>query len=68
MRKITIMSLAIVTSLVCGEALLAMVFAFVMVSGLMAGCFMSESTRQIVECPASALSPFARKIQPSASE
>jgi hypothetical protein len=68
MRKITIMSVAIVTSLVCGEAMMAMVFAFVMISGLMAGCFMSESTRQVVACPASAVSPIERKMHPSAFE
>jgi hypothetical protein len=68
MRKITIMSVAILSSLICGEALLAMVFSFVMVSGLMAGCFVGETTRPVVECPASVLSPPAGKIRPSASE
>ena len=52
MKKIMIMSVAVTGSLICGEALMAMVFAFVMVTGLMAGCFMSESTRRWVECPA----------------
>ena len=49
MKKIIIMSVA--------------VFGFVMVSGLMAGCFMNESARQVVECPALVFRPAAKKVR-----
>lgn len=68
MRKIIIMSVAVISSLVCGEALMAMVFGFVMVTGLMAGCFMGEAARQIAECPASAFRPLARKLEAPVSK
>lgn len=55
MKKTIIMSVAVLGSLVCGEALLAMVLAFVMISGLLAGSFVNESTRQLIECPARVL-------------
>jgi hypothetical protein len=61
MKKIIIMSLAVTTSLLFGETMMAMVFAFVMISGLMAGCFMNESARQFVECPALAFRPAAKR-------
>ncbi len=62
MKKIIIMSVAVVSSLLAGETLLAVVFGFVMVSGLMAGCFMSESVRRVVECPALAFKPAAKHV------
>ena len=63
MKKIFIMSVAVMGSLVCGEALLAMVLVFVMISGLMAGCFMNESSRQLVECPSRVLRLAPKKKQ-----
>jgi len=68
MKKIIIMSMAVIGSLVCGEALMAMVFAFVMVSGLMAGCLMNESTRQWVECPSRVLRLVPKKRQDMPAE
>ncbi len=63
MKKIIIMSVAVIGSLLAGEPLLAVVFGFVMVSGLMAGCFMSESVRRVVECPALAFRPAAKELR-----
>jgi len=63
MKKIIIMSVAIMTSFLFGETLMAAVFGFVMLSGLMAGCFMNESARQVVECPALVFRPAAKKIR-----
>ena len=63
MKKIIIMSLAVTTSLLFGETLMAAVFGFVMVSGLMVGCFMNESARQVIECPALAFKPAAKKLR-----
>ena len=63
MKKIIIMSLAVMTSLLFGETMMAAVFGFVMLSGLMAGCFMSESARQVVACPALVFRPTARKVR-----
>ncbi len=63
MKKIIIMSLAVTTSLLFGETLMAAVFGFVMVSGLMAGCFMNESARRVIECPALAFKPAAKKLR-----
>jgi hypothetical protein len=62
MKKTIIMSSAVVMSLLVGEAMMALVFASVMISGLMAGSFMNESTRQVVECPALAFKISARKL------
>jgi len=67
MKKIIIMSLAVTTSLLFGETLMAAVFGFVMVSGLMVGCFMNESARQVIECPALAFKPAAKKLRPPSS-
>ena len=50
MKKNIIMSVAVMTSLLFGETMMAAVFGFVMLSGLMAGCFMNESARQVIEC------------------
>lgn len=63
MKKTIIMSAAIITSLLWGEALMATVFAFVMLSGLVAGSFMNESARQVVECPAIVFRPAAKKLR-----
>jgi hypothetical protein len=63
MKKTMIMSAAVITSLFFGEALMAGVFGFVMLSGLMAGCFMNESARQVVECPALVFRPAGKKIR-----
>ena len=63
MKKTIIMSVAVMTSLLFGETMMAAVFGFVMLSGLMAGCFMNESARQLVECPALVFRPTARKLR-----
>jgi hypothetical protein len=63
MKKISIMSAAVITSLLFGEVMMAMVFAFVMISGLTVGAFMSESARQVVECPALAFKPSAKRLR-----
>ena len=63
MKKILIMSAAVMTSLLFGETLMAAVFGFVMLSGLMAGCFMNESARRVVECPALAFRPAVEKAR-----
>jgi hypothetical protein len=63
MKKIIIMSAAVVTSLLLGETLMAAVFGFVMLSGLMAGCFMSEWARRVVECPVLVFKPAAQKVR-----
>ena len=63
MKKIIIMSVAVMTSLLFGETMMAAVFGFVMLSGLMAGCFMNESARQVVECPSLVFRPAARKLR-----
>lgn len=62
MKKIIIMSVAVIGSLLVGEPLMAAVLGLIMVSGLMAGCFMSESACQMVECPALALRPVVKKL------
>ncbi len=63
MKKTLIMSAAVLTSLLFGEATMAAVFGFVMVSGLMAGSLMNETARRAVECPALAFKPLAEKIR-----
>jgi hypothetical protein len=63
MKKILIMSLAVVTSLLFGETMMAAVFGFIMLSGLMAGCFLNDSARQVVECPALAFRPAAKRLR-----
>jgi hypothetical protein len=63
MKKIIIMSAAVMTSLLFGETLMAAVFGFVMLTGLMAGCFMNESARRVVECPALVFRPAAEKVR-----
>jgi hypothetical protein len=63
MKKIIIMSVAVMISLLFGETMMAAVFGFVMLSGLMAGCFMNESARQLVECPALVFRPAAQKVR-----
>ena len=63
MKKIIIMSVAVMTSLLFGETMMAAVFGFVMLSGLMAGCFMNQSARQLVECPALVFRSTARKLR-----
>ena len=63
MKKIIIMGLAVMTSLLFGETVMAAVFGFVLLSGLMAGCFMNESARQVVECPALAFRPAAKRLR-----
>lgn len=68
MKKIIIMSVAVMTSLLIGETLMAAVFGFVMLSGLMAGCFLNESARQVVECPALVFRPAAKKVRTGPSE
>ena len=45
MKKIIIMSAAVTASLLAGETMMAAVFGFVMVTGHLAGCFLSEPTR-----------------------
>ena len=67
MKKIIIMSVAVMTSLLFGETMMAAVFGFVMLSGLMAGCFMNESTRRVVECPALVFRPAAKKVRTPSS-
>jgi hypothetical protein len=63
MKKIIIMSMAVITSLLFGDTLMAAVLGFVMLSGLMAGCFMNESARQVVACPALAFRPAAKRVR-----
>ena len=63
MKKNIIMSVAVMTSLLFGETMMAAVFGFVMLSGSMAGCFMNESARQLVECPALVFRPAAKKVR-----
>ncbi len=63
MKKIIIMSMAVATSLLLGEAMMAVVFAFVMISGLMAGCFMNGPARQVVECPSLVFKPAVEKLR-----
>ena len=63
MKKNIILSVAVMTSLLFGESMMAAVFGFVMLSGLMAGCFMNESARQVVECPALVFRPAAKKVR-----
>jgi hypothetical protein len=67
MKKNIIMSVAVMTSLLFGETMMAAVFGFVMLSGLMAGCFMNESARQVVECPALVFRSAAKKVRTSPS-
>ena len=67
MKKIIIMSVAVMTSLLLGEIMMAAVFGFVMLSGLMAGCFMNESARQVVACPALVFRPAAKKARTTPS-
>ena len=67
MKKNIIMSVAVMTSLLFGETMMAAVFGFVMLSGLMAGCFMTESARQVVECPALVFRPAVRKVRTGSS-
>ena len=61
MKKIIIMSLAVMTSLLFGETMMAAVFGFVMLSGLMAGCFMNESARRVAACPALVFRPAVKR-------
>jgi len=68
MKKIILMSVAVMASLMIGEILMSAVLGFVMLTGLLAGCFMSESARRLVECPVSALKPALKRLQAPPSE
>jgi hypothetical protein len=63
MKKTIIMSVAVIGSILSGDALMAAVFAFVMVTGLLAGGLMNESARRFVECPVSALMPALKRLR-----
>ena len=67
MKKFIIMGAAIITSLLWGEIMMAAVFLFVMLSGTMASRLLSESARQVVECPALVFKPAAEKLKISPS-
>ena len=62
MKKIIIMSVAVMTSLLFGDSMLAAVYGVVMLSGLMAGCFMNESARRVLERPALVPRQAAKKV------
>ena len=63
MKKVLIMSLAVVASLLIGETMMAAVFGFVMITGYLTGCYLSEPARRVVECPVLAFRPGARKLE-----
>jgi len=63
MKKTIIMSVAVMATLLFGEILMSVVLGCVMLTGLFAGHFMSESARRVVECPVSALKPALKGHQ-----
>lgn len=50
MKKIIIMSAALTATLLAGEAMMAAVFGFVMVTGYLAGYFLRQPGRRAIEC------------------
>ena len=55
MKKIIIMSVAVLTTLLNGEAMIAAVLGSIMVTGLLADNLLSDAARRFMECPVSAL-------------
>lgn len=64
MSKIVIMTTATIVAVLSGQPLMAAVFGSIMVTGLLVGCFLSESARRVIECPVSAFHRDRRRSRP----